>query len=138
MASSLDILLCSTDESNVKNNGDEITIRLQHPVTVTPGSRISLQKLLVSHATKGPIWVALDEGEANVLSDGKMSRILGVYHCEGSKTLTTSFPPSSIALNLRSPVLSSLTLRLFNPQTKAPITFHKDPLVVAHLRLNPM
>lgn len=134
----LNVILSSQDESNVSNRDGELAIRLPQPLNIGQTGRISLEKLIIGHARKGLILVTLDEADARVLSDGKEVSILGVYHGNGSKLQTYSFPASSILLPIRSKTLSSLTLRVSDPLTGSPVTFHKGhkPLIIAHLQIN--
>jgi hypothetical protein len=134
----LDIVLCSSDDSNLVGRADEISIRLPSPVSVGSEARICLQQLLLSHASKGPFWVSLDVGQPSVVSNGAGAQLLGIYHCDGSKLRTYVYPQSPIFLPLRTRVLTTLTLKLFNPQTKAPITIHRGHtgLLIAHLQIS--
>lgn len=133
-----DIILCYTDESNVSSRKGEISIRFPTPIQLgSNGGSLSLMKLLVSHATKGPLWVSADIGSAAVLSDGVYQDTLGLFYCDGGKHKTYTFAGSDIKLPLKSPNISSLTLRFYNPLTNTPIEFHKStqPQIVAHVQI---
>ena len=129
------IVICSWDEWNIGGEADELNVRLIKPLRLGPNSRISLEKLILTNAEKGHVWVTIDAAVPVVMTRGGLEQLLGVYHCEGVRNRTYSFFTSSLSLPLRSHSLSTISVRLIDPITNSPIKFHKDPRSLIHLQV---
>lgn len=129
-----DIILCSADKSNLTSRDAEICIRLPRPIPLK-NATVSVHSIQLTNATKGPVWVFAEFGNPTVISDGQKKEILGVYHCDGGTGKTYCLDGSNVWLPLGPCTVSSVTLRLVNPVTNQPITFHRNPLIVAHLQI---
>ena len=127
------IILSSADEENLNSRQGEVSIRLPKPLSVRNG-RVRLTKLMLGGAKRGLVWATCDTGESLVLSNADYQPILGIFHCDGMRNKVYSYEAGDTWLPVRGATISRLTLRLVDPATRKPISFHSNSqTIIAHI-----